>query len=415
MNLRFRLFVYPAVPPARQNYSFQQIRLFQSYPILQRMSLQAEIPFFHFSRKFEGMTYGKLIRISFLLTLFVLALFIFFISGNHGWIEKNYSSGFFPVMASNLRILFGWLPFSIGDMIYSLVAVSVLWQIGKFIVRLFHRTDSWKKKLLPLLTAGIILLFVYVYFYLFWGLNYYRKGIEYQLGLQNGKFEKQQLIDLNRALLVKLNATKESCLLQKDTIMNRERMFQSSMEGYRKLEQKFSFIHYRHTSLKPSMFGKIGNYVGFQGYYNPFTGEGQVNTQIPNFLQPYVTCHEMAHQIGYASESEANLVGFLAATHSADTLMQYSAYLDMFLYAWNNLRAVDSTVAKDFGKQIHAGVKRDLKTYAAFAMAHRSFLQDWTDAFYDFYLKQNRQRKGIGSYAEVTGWVIAYRKKFGPL
>ena len=361
------------------------------------------------------MTYGKLIRISIVSTLAILALFIFFISGNHDWIEKNYALGFFPALASVLRVVFGWLPFSVGDIIYSIVTVSVLWQIGKFIVRLFHKTDSWKKKLTPLFTAGIILLFVYVYFYLFWGLNYYRKGIEYQLGLQNGKFEKQQLIDLNQVLLSKVNATKESCLQKKDTVMSRGRMFQSSIEGYQQLEQKFSFIHYRHASLKPSMFGTIGNYVGFQGYYNPFTGEGQVNVRIPVFLQPYVTCHEMAHQIGYASESEANLVGFLAATNSKDTLLQYSAYLDMFLYSWNNLRAVDSTIAKDMGKQLHAGVKRDLRTYAAFAKAHRTFLQDWTDTFYDFYLKQNRQRKGIESYAEVTGWIIAYRKKFGEL
>ncbi len=185
------------------------------------------------------MTYGRLMRISFVITLSILALFIFFISGNHDWIEKNYASAFFPALASVLRVLFGWLPFSLGDIIYSIVTISVLWQIGKFIVRLFHKTDSWKKKLSPLFTAGIILMFVYVYFYLFWGLNYYRKGIEYQLGLQNAKFEKQQLIDLNQVLLSKVNATKESCLQHKDTVMTRERMFQSAVEGYQQLDRSF--------------------------------------------------------------------------------------------------------------------------------------------------------------------------------
>ncbi len=361
------------------------------------------------------MTYGKLIRTSFVIALSILALFIFFISGNHDWIEKNYATGFFPSLASLLRLLFGRIPFSLGDIIYSIVIISVLWQIGKFIVRLFHKKDSWQKKLSPLFTAGIILLFVYVYFYLFWGLNYYRKGIEFQLGLQNGKFEKQQLVELNQLLLLKVNATKESCLQQKDTVMSQQRMFHSSVAGYHELEKKFSFIRYRNVSLKPSMFGKIGNYLGFQGYYNPFTGEGQVNTQIPNFVQPFVTCHEMAHQVGYASESEANFVGFLAASNSNDVLLQYSAYLDMFLYSWNNLRTADSTTAKELGKQLHAGVKRDLKTYAAFAKAHRTFLQNWTDVLYDYYLKQNSQRKGIESYNEVTGWMIAYRKKYKSL
>jgi hypothetical protein len=192
-------------------------------------------------------------------------------------------------------------------------------------------------------------------------------------------------------------------------------MFTSSYEGYKNLEANFSFIRYRNASLKPSLFGKIGNYIGFQGYYNPFTGEAQVNTQIPNFVQPFVTCHEMAHQLGYASESEANFVGFLAATNSPDTLLQYSAYLDIFLYSIGNLRAVDSLASKEIAKQLHEGVKRDIKTEREFAIKHRSFLQNWTDVFYDFYLKNNRQPSGIASYHEVTGWLVSYKKKFGDL
>ena len=349
------------------------------------------------------MTYGKFIRISLVTALLVLALFIFFIAGNHSWIEKNYAMGFYPKLSSILRIVFGRIPFSLGDILYSIVIISVLWQLGKFAVRLLHKTESWRKKLAPLLTAATILLFVYVYFYLFWGLNYYRQGIEEQLGLKNGKFDKQQLIDLNQYLLVQVNNRKEICLQKKDTVMSRERMFLSALDGYNNLQNQFPFLHYKHASLKPSMFGKIGNYIGFQGYYNPFTGEGQINTAIPNFLQPFVVCHEIGHQIGYASESEANFVGFLAANSSSDTLMQYSSYLDMFLYAWGNLKAVDSIAAKQIGEQVHTGIKRDLNTYRTFIKNHRTFLSDWTDQLYDYYLKQNRQRKGIESYGEVTG------------
>lgn len=360
------------------------------------------------------MTYGRLIRISITVALFILALFIFFLAGNHQWIEKNYANGLYPRLSSTLRILFGWIPFSFGDILYTVVGFSVVWQLGKFVVRLFHKTDSWRKKLTPLFTAAIILMGVYVYFYLFWGLNYYRQGIEYQLGLKNGKFDKQQLIVLNQYLLTELNNRKEICLLKKDTFMTRERMFEAALDGYKEIEKKFPFLKYKHSSLKASMFGEVGNYIGFQGYYNPFTGEGQVNTAIPNFLQPYVTCHEMAHQVGYASEGEANFVGFLAATNSSDTLMQYSSYLDMFLYAWSNLRLVDSTAAKQFGEQMNEGVKRDLRVYRKFINDHRTFISDWTDLLYDYYLKQNRQRKGIESYGEVTGWLIAYNKKYQP-
>lgn len=357
------------------------------------------------------MSFRKAIRTALIITLLIFALFIYFISAYHEWIEKHYSTGLFPKLASFLRVTLGALPISIGDIIYSIVTVTVVWNIIKFIIRLFHPKDSWGKKLAPLLIAGITILFVYVYFYLFWGLNYYRLGIEHQLGLQNGKFEKAELIALNQYLLEQVNHRKEICLKQKDTIMSNQRMFKAAYDGYRELEKNYPFIRYRNSSIKASLFGRIGNYVGFQGYYNPFTGEAQINTRIPNFVQPFVTSHEMAHQLGYASESEANFVGFLAATHSPDTLMQYSAYLDIFLYSIGNLRAIDSVASKEIAKQLNEGVKRDIRTEREFARKHRTFLQNWTDAFYDFYLRQNRQRKGIASYNEVTSWLIAYRKK----
>jgi len=357
------------------------------------------------------MSFRKAIRTALIITLLIFALFIYFISAYHEWIEKHYSTGLFPKLASFLRVTLGALPLSIGDIIYSIVTVTVVWNIIKFIIRLFHPKDSWGKKLAPLLIAGITILFVYVYVYLFWGLNYYRLGIEHQLGLQNGKFEKAELIALNQYLLEQVNHRKEICLEQKDTIMSNQRMFKAAYDGYRELEKNYPFIRYRNSSIKASLFGRIGNYVGFQGYYNPFTGEAQINTRIPNFVQPFVTSHEMAHQLGYASESEANFVGFLAATHSPDTLMQYSAYLDIFLYSIGNLRAVDSVASKEIAKQLNEGVKRDIRTEREFARKHRTFLQNWTDAFYDFYLRQNRQRKGIASYNEVTSWLIAYRKK----
>jgi hypothetical protein len=81
----------------------------------------------------------------------------------------------------------------------------------------------------------------------------------------------------------------------------------------------------------------LGNYTGFTCYYNPFTGEAQLNTTIPRFLQPFIACHEVAHQLGYAKENEASFVGYLAAKGSGNALLQYSTYLDIFMHANRNL------------------------------------------------------------------------------
>jgi len=161
------------------------------------------------------------------------------------------------------------------------------------------------------------------------------------------------------------------------------------------------------------MFGLFGNYFGFTGYYNPFTGEAQVNTLVPKFMLPYTTCHEIAHQIGYAKEEEANFVGYLAATSSTDTLFHYSAYLDLFVYANRQLFFVDSVAAKDFAKQLIPEVKADIKEWREFLRRYKNPLEPVIRWAYGNYLRANQQPKGMTSYDEVIADLIAFYKKYG--
>ena len=43
-------------------------------------------------------------------------------------------------------------------------------------------------------------------------------------------------------------------------------------------KNKYPYLNYKHTDVKQMLFSAIGNFSGFLGYYNPFTGEAQVNT-----------------------------------------------------------------------------------------------------------------------------------------
>ena len=161
------------------------------------------------------------------------------------------------------------------------------------------------------------------------------------------------------------------------------------------------------------MYGLAGNYFGFTGYYNPFTGEAQVNTKVPKFILPYTTTHEIAHQLGYAKEEEANFVGYLTATSSTDTLFHYSAYLDLFVYANRQLFFVDSVAAKDFAKQLIPEVKADIKEWREFLRRHKNPLEPVIRWAYGNYLKANQQPKGMTSYDEVIADLIAFYKKYG--
>jgi hypothetical protein len=56
------------------------------------------------------------------------------------------------------------------------------------------------------------------------------------------------------------------------------------------------------TRPKPIFFSKVMSRYNYTGFYFPFTGEANVNTDIASCMIPATAAHEMAHQRGIASE-----------------------------------------------------------------------------------------------------------------
>jgi hypothetical protein len=196
-------------------------------------------------------------------------------------------------------------------------------------------------------------------------------------------------------------------------LYKKRNLFDQSYEAYKSAAKQFSFLSYQEQSVKPSIYSYAGNYLGFQGYYNPFSGEAQVNTTVPSFLQPYVAAHEMAHQLGYAKENEANFVAFLACRAYASNEFRYSLYFNIYLYAVGEVYRRDSTLAKNFQLKLHPQVVRDIKQYQAFYRKYKNPIEPVIMWFYGHYLKANNQPAGKLTYDEVVLWLIAYYKKYG--
>jgi len=327
-------------------------------------------------------------------------------------VETYYSRLTFPYISLFLRYALGFLPFSVGDLLYVLIIFWVCYQTWIFFQRMLSGTDRKASiaRALYKTTTGILL--VYCLFYVLWGLNYYRRGIEMQFGFPKKQIRNHELLTLTEDLKNQLNRLKVNCANRPYSL---EYLKTTASKSYEQLHLKFPFIHYRQPSVKPSVFSTIGNYMGFLGYYNPFTGESQINRACPSFLQPFVACHEVAHQIGYASESEANFIGFIASVHSDIPDVQYSAYLHMYLYASGKLRWMDTASAKRIYKELTPAVQKDIRLYKAYLLRYQNPIQDGSDVLYDFYLKQNLQKKGLESYGEVVEWLLAYKAKYGSL
>ncbi len=333
-------------------------------------------------------------------------------------VEAGYSTQFFPPFAKFLRKLFGGVDLSIGDILYAAVIGWVVFLLCRQIAGVVRSRRGWLADLNgQKILYKILLVFtsIYIGFNLFWGINYNRKGISWQLDLPTLEYTQSELKEINQLLQHKVNKSKAEWLGSSQGYPASRDLFKGAQEAFEKVARQHPFLGYEQVSLKSSLWGWFGNYAGFNGYYNPFTGEAQINTNVPKFLQPFTACHEVAHQLGYAKEMEANFIGYLAASASEDPLFRYSVYLELFAYANRNLFATDSAAARLIRNKLSEPVKNDLKEWRMFSNKHRSFVEPVVRWGYGIFLRNNEQPQGVLSYDEVTGFLIAYHKKYGTL
>jgi len=330
-------------------------------------------------------------------------------------VEKYYATGIYPRIASLQRAALGWIPFSFGDLLYGLAIIWLIIQLVRLIKRALNRTaDRRYLRQVALRFIGYTL-GVYIVFNILWGLNYNRRGIAYQLQLKTERYSKEELVAVTEELALKLNALQPLSLPDREKLKRKKYLFAQTVNAYGLLSLERSEFDYVFPSVKPSIYSYLGNYLGFTGYYNPFTGEAQVNTTIPGFARPFTACHEVGHQLGYAKENEANFAGYLSASASSNKAFQYSVYFDLYAYAGRYLYMVDSMTFKTVNQLLSPAVKQDREELRKFFSRYSSPLEEAIDRLYAQYLAANEQPSGKMSYNEVVALLIAYYKKFGHL
>jgi hypothetical protein len=344
-----------------------------------------------------------------------LAFCVFVVSYFPVIIETHYSLKIYQFIANFQRIVTGFLPFSIGDIFYASLAVTGIFWVIKT-ARLVIKKQFLKLNIvLGCIKILKFFLWLYIVFNTLWGLNYNRLGIGSQLQLQKTKYTTEELRIMTCDIADKLNNSRLALGDSNYQYPKHTVTYTQAYYAYQQAQKDFSFLDYKYFAVKSSLISLVVSYAGYSGYYNPFTGEAQLNNDLPEFLLPFVTCHEMAHQIGYASESEANFAGYLAATHSNNNLFIYSGYFDVFMSANGELFSRDFYAGYLNLLQLNSLVKKDRKTYRTYVMGKKNNLQPFVSNLYDQYLKANQQKSGINSYNEVVGYLIAYKRKYGKI
>ena len=132
---------------------------------------------------------------------------------------------------------------------------------------------------------------------------------------------------------------------------------------------------------------------------------------MPIVLIPYVANHEIAHQLGIASESEANFIGYLASINNPLSTVKYSGNLRLLMYCLSELRYRKYENYEEIKKSISPKIKKDINEIYSYWDAHQSVFNRYQSIIYDKFLKSNNQKDGLKSYNKVVSLAIFYNRK----
>ncbi|MFV5685512.1 DUF3810 domain-containing protein [Flavobacterium sp. GB2R13] len=322
-------------------------------------------------------------------------------------VEQFYSNGLYPMIAKFSRIVFGTIPFSVGDFIYFIVIFLILiwfWNNRK------SWKQAWKNNILSILS------FVSVFYFLFhilWAFNYYRQPLFEKMTIKK-EYSDADLLTFTKKLITKTNEVQAQITKNNSLKVvfpySQEQVFEMNLNGYKNLSNQYPYFTYSHLSTKKSILSLPLAYMGFGGYLNPFTNEAQVNDLGPMYSFPMTTNHEMAHQMGYASESECNFIGFLASVKNDNLYFQYSGYSMALRYCLSNWQVRNEKVFKQLLKTVHTGILKNYKESDTFWKQYETPIETGFHAFYDNFLKLNQQKDGIEGYSKFVNLMVNYYK-----
>lgn len=322
------------------------------------------------------------------------------------FVENHYSNGLYIYISHFSRNVLGWIPFSVGDILYGILIIWIILWLKKH-----WKTTSRKEKTLAALS---LLSVIYFLFHFLWAFNYYRMPLFEKMQLKT-EYSDAQLLSFTKKLIEKTNQTQlkitGNSITKVSTSLTHTEIFKKSLDGYNLLAQKHPDFTYTIPSQKESLISLPLTYMGFGGYLNPFTNEAQVNNKLPLYSFPATACHEMAHQIGYGSESECNFIGFLASTQNKNLHFRYSGYTHALRYCLKNIGIKDERQLQELVQTINPGVLKNFKESEDFWKSHQTFIDDGFEIFYDSFLKMNQQKDGMESYSKFVDLLINYYEK----
>jgi hypothetical protein len=311
--------------------------------------------------------------------------------------ERIYSQTIFPRIASILTFFSKWAPFSLDDVLYTLLILLFLTML---IMTIFRKLGLVKFLLLSFQSAAIL----YILFYWLWGFNYYRSNLNERLSISKAPPDSAQFIRVLDDLIAETN--RSYCSFDRVSKPEIARHVESS---YQKLALFLKIKYPQGVRVaKPITYSSFFAKATIAGYYGPFFSEIQINNYLLPIEYPQVLAHESAHQLGVTGEAEANFYSWLVCTQSNSQHLRYSANINTLGYFLAQARRLGNY--RQIIQKIDKPVIDDLKKISLhWEKLRNKKIDKAAGKVNDIYLKTNKIKQGIDDYFGVVRFVMDFR------
>ncbi len=312
-----------------------------------------------------------------------------------------YARDVYPWISRILSPVSGIFPFSFGDLFITLSIIGIL--VYPFISR--KRGKKWK---CIFLNTVIYLLWVYVWFYLAWGLNYSQPNFYQRTGVPYSAYTPEKFQNFLDEYIDLLN----NAYIPVEEI-DKENINRQIITLYQQTDKSLG-IHTLRTNprVKTMLFSSLFSSMGISGYMGPFFCEFNLNGELLPTQYSSTYAHELAHLLGITSEAEANFYAYQICTNSTDPVIRFCGYFSVVNYVLGNARGF---LSEEEYKDVFLRIKPEIIDLARY---HQEYwqnkyspaignIQDW---IYDLYLKGNKISSGRKNYSEVVGLLISWRE-----
>ncbi len=316
-------------------------------------------------------------------------------------------------LSANLRFFFakltGWLPFSLAELIVFISPVLLFSIIHICCKQAEKSRTAFIRCLLSILAAPILF---YTGFVFIFGAGYKTTPLEERLNLERRDVSPEELCETLEIVVEKLNELEKDILYLDNQGSIRPYSHAESVhlccQSYESLSAEYPFLPVMYTPVKQLFSSEWMTYTHISGMYTFFTGEANLNTNYPYFVNVYTSAHELAHQRGIAREDEANFMAYLVCISSDDKFMQYAGYLNMYEYLASPLYKTSKELYNKVVSNLHPNVKNDLVCYSRFFDKYRNnTAATVSDKVNNTYLTL-QGTPGTKSYGMVVDLAVAY-------